>query len=51
MLGGRGRMGGQTMGPGGDCVCPKCGFRTSHPRGVPCYNMRCSKCESPLIRG
>jgi electron transport complex protein RnfB len=48
---GRGRMGGPALGPGGECVCPKCGYRISHQRGVPCYAMKCPRCESPLTRG
>ncbi len=49
--GGRGRMGGIAAGPGGDCVCPKCGAKASHQIGVPCYNQKCPKCGSPMTRG
>jgi len=48
--GGRGRMGGRGLGPSGDCVCPKCGYREPHPRGQPCFDMRCPKCGTPMIR-
>ena len=50
--GGRGRMGGFGLGPGGGCVCtnPKCSYSTPHSRGVPCYQMKCPKCGSPMIR-
>lgn len=39
------------VGPSGYCICPKCGERTSHASGVPCFNLKCLKCGSPLIRG
>ncbi|MFP4170838.1 MAG: hypothetical protein ACLFUV_07445 [Methanomassiliicoccales archaeon] len=48
--GGRGRGGGYAMGPGGDCVCPSCGHREPHQRGVPCFQMKCPKCGNPMIR-
>ncbi len=48
--GGRGRMGGFAAGPGGYCVCPKCGYREEHIVGVPCYQQKCPKCGSPMIR-
>ncbi len=47
----RGRMGGFGAGPSGDCLCPKCGFRSAHQRGVPCYNQKCPKCGSVMTRG
>jgi predicted DNA-binding protein (UPF0251 family) len=48
--GGRGRMGGFALGPGGECVCASCGHTVSHQRGVPCYQMKCPKCGSPMTR-
>ena len=48
---GRGRMGGFAAGPGGRCVCPKCGQSVAHQRGVPCYNQKCPKCGSSMTRG
>ncbi len=48
--GGRGRMGGSGLGPGGYCVCPKCGTRVPHQSGTPCYNTSCPKCGSPMNR-
>jgi len=48
---GRGRQpGGSGLGLGGECVCPKCGAKTSHQRGVPCYEQFCPKCSSPMAR-
>jgi predicted DNA-binding protein (UPF0251 family) len=47
---GRGRKGGFAQGPGGDCVCPSCGTKTAHQRGVPCYEMKCPKCGAQMTR-
>lgn len=48
--GGRGRGGGYRLGPGGSCVCPKCGQRMEHQAGVPCYDLKCPKCGTPMAR-
>lgn len=50
--GGRGRMGGTKpgSGPGGTCVCPKCGNKASHKVGQPCYQMVCSKCGARMVK-
>jgi len=42
---GRGRA-----GPGGFCVCPKCGHKEPHMTGEPCYTKKCPKCDSALAR-
>ena len=48
---GRGRQpGGFGLGPGGDCLCPSCGARAPHQRGIPCYEQKCPKCDSPMTR-
>jgi predicted Fe-Mo cluster-binding NifX family protein len=48
---GRGRMGGpRAGGPGGSCVCPKCGHREPHERGAPCAQRQCPKCLSAMTR-
>jgi len=49
---GRGRMGGTKAGagPGGECVCPKCGNVTPHKVGNPCFSMQCPKCGVTMIR-
>ena len=51
--GGRGRMGGFGLGPGGFCICsnPNCHYREPHVRGVPCYTRVCPQCGSRLTRG
>lgn len=48
--GGRGRMGGRGAGPGGDCVCPNCGRKVPHQRGVPCNTIRCPGCGQTMTR-
>ena len=50
-MAGRGRMGGFGAGPEGECVCPKCGYRMPHRRGIPCYQEKCPKCGSAMTRG
>jgi len=40
----------QNMGKGGYCICPKCGFKKDHSRGVPCQEERCPECNVKLIR-
>lgn len=47
---GRGRMGGFGAGPGGQCVCPQCGARVPHQRGVPCSSRKCPKCVAAMTR-
>lgn len=48
---GRGRMGGpQAAGAVGTCVCPKCGERLAHERGMPCVQRQCPKCGTALTR-
>jgi len=51
--GGRGRMSGPlAAGPGGACICtnPSCKNEVIHAAGVPCYQMKCPKCGSPMVR-
>ena len=48
---GAGRMGGPlAAGPGGDCVCPKCGHKQPHQRGVPCAQVSCPLCGATMAR-
>lgn len=45
-----GRMGGDRLGPGGYCLCTRCGTRMPHSTAVPCYSTRCPQCGGPMIR-
>ncbi len=48
---GGGRMGGsRAVGVGGNCLCPKCGHREAHERGVPCLQKKCPQCGTTMIR-
>lgn len=38
------------QGPGGYCVCPKCGYQIEHQRGIPCSSLKCPKCNINLER-
>ncbi len=48
---GLGRMGGpKAAGPSGECVCPKCGHREPHQRGIPCNQRQCPACGAAMAR-
>ena len=50
---GRGRNrqpGGSGEGIGGNCVCPSCGYTTSHSRLQPCNQTKCPKCGTIMAR-
>ena len=49
--GGKGRGGGPyAAGPGGNCICPNCGYQKPHQVGVPCMNEQCPKCGTRMTR-
>ena len=46
-----GRGGGAVAaGPSGECICPQCGSREVHERGVPCTQKKCAKCGAAMMR-
>jgi len=47
---GQGRGGGFAAGPGGNCVCPKCGKKAPHQLGSPCYEQKCPECGAAMTR-
>lgn len=40
----------QSMGSGGNCICLKCGHKTTHKRGVPCQEEKCAECGAKMLR-
>ncbi|MCK4521303.1 MAG: cation diffusion facilitator family transporter [Nanoarchaeota archaeon] len=49
-FGWRGRMGGSSLGPEGECFCLNCGSTVAHQRGIPCFKVKCPKCGSFMTR-
>ncbi len=49
--GGMGKMGGNSLGAGGECVCTDCGHREPHQRGQPCTEKECPQCGKRMTRG
>lgn len=47
---GKGRNKGGSYGPGGFCVCIKCGEKITHRKGVKCTTQKCSQCGHTMIR-
>jgi predicted amidophosphoribosyltransferase len=44
----KGEQGG--LGPGGTCICPKCGQRAPHVAGTPCQETKCPRCGAKMLR-
>ncbi len=38
------------QGPGGWCICSKCGYKVKHQKGDPCASIQCPKCKISLER-
>jgi hypothetical protein len=49
-FGGGGQRGGFKAGPGGECICPKCGHILPHQQGVPCIQVQCPSCGTSMTR-
>jgi len=47
---GRGLNRGGAFGPGGFCVCAKCGEKVPHQQGVKCTTLKCPKCGQAMVR-
>jgi predicted Fe-Mo cluster-binding NifX family protein len=47
---GSGRGRGLAGGPSDSCVCPQCGQKEQHERGVRCFEQKCPKCGTAMIR-
>lgn len=48
--GGRGRGNKPGSGPGGNCICPKCGHKEPHVAGQRCLDRTCPKCGTKMNR-
>jgi len=33
-----------------NCICPNCGLIVQHQFGVPCFQTKCVKCGSAMVR-
>lgn len=40
----------ERLGPGGFCVCPKCGKRIPHKASVGCQEEKCPNCGAKMLR-
>jgi DNA-directed RNA polymerase subunit RPC12/RpoP len=50
-LGGhKGNNKGGAFGPGGYCLCVKCGHKVQHEQGVKCTEIKCPKCGHTMVR-
>ncbi len=47
---GLGRDNQPNSGPGGNCICPKCGHKEPHVAGQRCLDRACPKCGTKMNR-
>jgi len=46
---GQGRRDGSGAGLSNYCICPDCGEKTAHKRGIPCFEQQCPKCGKAMM--
>jgi ribosomal protein S26 len=46
----QGRNKGGAYGPGGYCICVKCGYKMPHDQGVKCTEIKCPECGHTMVR-
>lgn len=39
---------GSGTGVGNVCICPACGAKAPHKRGIPCFQINCPQCGKPM---
>lgn len=37
-------------GTSDSCLCPVCGAKAPHERGIPCFQLNCPQCGKPMVR-
>ncbi|MHB9075274.1 MAG: NifB/NifX family molybdenum-iron cluster-binding protein [Desulfobaccales bacterium] len=45
-----GRGSGAGAGMSNSCICPACGAKAPHERGIPCMQVNCPQCGKPMVR-
>jgi hypothetical protein len=41
---------GKKSGTSDFCLCPACGAKAPHERGIPCFQVNCPQCGKPMVR-
>ena len=45
-----GSSSGKRSGMSNFCLCPDCGAKAPHERGIPCFQVNCPQCGKPMVR-
>jgi predicted Fe-Mo cluster-binding NifX family protein len=45
-----GSSSGKRSGTSDSCLCPVCGAKAPHERGIPCFQVNCPQCGKPMVR-